>query len=804
MMSKFYPSRLWQLMIAAVITLALSMPLAAQSAGSADPVSTWDYLDTPAALGFFPDQTALGVRLSIPAVDFSPEGLETYDLDFALLSPGFAYRYRNSGETQEHLLASGFAINELMSSGYRLRWDGINAEGLSFDMGLMLRPAPFISFACNVLTLYSFESTLETDILAGLSLRPFSFNKNMERLLTLSVDALWQDDAIPEIKAGARILFNDWISMQGNWDFASQSLSAGLWVNLNNLETSIEASPSSFFSSPASFSQALRFGRTSKSWDRAVNKSVLVLGEMDNVIKSPPIVDNGPGINNSAPIWFDLALAALERASVDPGISALAIYRIPAFDSDARALEFSRALSRFKAAGKPIYVHAESFDRRSYAFIAAAADLISLDPNGMLPIHEVSYVSVYFKGLLEKYGIDTYSLQSHETKTANNRYTERTMTEAERSMMQRWVDGLASSAAGRMAVLRAEKFGNASGELFSKGPWMDPRGAVEAGLVDELLYRDEFDKKIEEAQKGRGRINMATYAREKSLSWSRPAGKRVVIVHLSGSIIEDEGEAGKSIGNLAVKALQDIANDQGISGVILRVDSGGGSAKTSDHLARAVKQLKEKGKKVVVSMSGFAASGGYYLSALADHIVAEENTVTGSIGVTGFNINVSRLLEKLELGVGYVSANESEIFSNPLTPHREADDARYREMIMYVYDRFVDTVAEGRKMDREKVDEIGKGQVWLGKEALANGLVDELGGLDEAKAAMEKLLGKKARYEDRVPGTVSFWDFLPKQIQGALALPSTLAETFGTIRDLKAMGEGPLYLEPVSLGAELK
>ena len=509
-------------------------------------------------------------------------------------------------------------------------------------------------------------------------------------------------------------------------------------------------------------------------------------------------------MGTDAPLWFDLALAALERATVDPGISALAIYRIPAFDSDARALEFSRALSRFKAAGKPVYVHAESFDRRSYAFVAAAADLISLDPNGMLPIREVSYVSIYFKGLLEKYGIDTYSLQSHETKTANNRFTERNMTEAERTMMQRWVDGMAASASGRMAALRAEKIQGNTDELFSKGLWLDPRRALEAGLVDELLYRDEFEERIAEAHKTAARTDIRAYAREKNLSWAAPKGKRVVIVHLSGSIIEERGEAGKSIGTLAVKALQTLAKDPSVSGVILRVDSGGGSALTSDHLARAVKQLKEKGKKVVVSMSGYAASGGYYLSALADHIVAEENTITGSIGVTGFNINVSRLLEKLELGVGTVSANGSEIFANPLTPHREADDARYRDMIMYVYDRFVDTVAEGRKMDREKVDEIGKGQVWLGKEALENGLVDELGGLAEAKAAMEKLVKMNARYEDRVPGTVSFWSFLPMQVQGALALPAPLGETFGAVRDLKAMGDGPLYLEPACLGATIE
>ena len=246
-----------------------------------------------------------------------------------------------------------------------------------------------------------------------------------------------------------------------------------------------------------------------------------------------------------------------------------------------------------------------------------------------------------------------------------------------------------------------------------------------------------------------------------------------------------------------------------MSGVILRVDSGGGSALTSDHIAREVKRLREAGKPVVVSMASYAASGGYYISANADRIFAEAGTLTGSIGVIGLDFSVVRMLDKLGVGADIVSAGPSGAFGNPFMPRRDTDEAALRSYIYYVYDRFVDVVADGRKMDRAKVDELGKGQVWLGSEAVKNGLVDAIGGIDDAKAAIGELIGAKTRFVDYVPGDSGMGPLLG--LLGArLGLESRQAglvagaidEAVRFADDIAAMGDGLLYLAPEYLYRE--
>ena len=336
------------------------------------------------------------------------------------------------------------------------------------------------------------------------------------------------------------------------------------------------------------------------------------------------------------------------------------------------------------------------------------------------------------------------------------------------------------------------------------GPYLDPRKAVEAGLADELLYRDEFEERLAELTAGAGRVDIRSYARERGLEWGPPPGRKVAVVYLTGSIIEGDGVAGSSIGESAAELLAALRDDPTVAGVIMRVDSGGGSALTSDHIARQVKKLTEAGKPVVVSMAGFAASGGYYISAYADRIIAEEGTLTGSIGVTGYDINLTGALELLGVGSGVVSAGPSGEFGNPFLPRRDADGEAERGMIMYVYDRFVDVVAEGRGMDRARVDELGKGQIWLGSEAVENGLVDAIGGLGDAKAAMEELLGAEGRFEAYLPGTLE-----PGSILSLLGIKGASGATEGAIGraaefidELAELGEGALYLAPEYLYRE--
>jgi protease-4 len=550
----------------------------------------------------------------------------------------------------------------------------------------------------------------------------------------------------------------------------------------------------------------MRLGRGTVSAARVLSKAILVIDEPGYYAKTPPYFDFGNGMAK-AQIWLGQALAAIDRAASDPSIQAIALIEPPRFDSDARAQEFGRALRRFKQAGKSLYVYASSMDRLSYVYAASGAEFIALDPNGVLAIVDASSFSLYLKGLFEKLGVDVYNLQSHESKTALNVFSEDSMTPAERVMKERYVGGLARQAYDFLDGARGSRLAAGSAaKAIGAGPYLDPRRAVEAGLVDRLMYREEFDDKLDELTHGAPFVDIRTYARERGLSWGGPMGKRVAVVYLSGNIIEGDGVAGVSIGDSAAQLLAALREDRTLAGVILRVDSGGGSALTSDHIAREVKLLREAGKTVVASMAGFAASGGYYVSANADRIYAEAGTITGSIGVVNMALNATRMLGKLGVGTGIVSAGESGAFGNPFLPRRAGDTAEQEAYIDYVYDRFVDVVAEGRKMDRARVDELGKGQIWLGSEAKANGLIDELGGLDEAKAGMEKLIGSRLAFFDIVPGTFDtgmLTDFFGTTAAGMLGLGArsnvgldALADALRAASDVAAMGEGLLYFAP--------
>jgi protease-4 len=383
------------------------------------------------------------------------------------------------------------------------------------------------------------------------------------------------------------------------------------------------------------------------------------------------------------------------------------------------------------------------------------------------------------------------------------------MTAAERAMIERYIGGLAAQSYEALGAARGAKLPGGAAAAIGGGPYIDPTAAVGAGLVDALMYRDEFDDAVKEKTADAPTVDLRSYARERGLSWGAPVAKKVAVVYLTGSIIEGPGVAGQSIGDSAAELLASLRDDATVAGVLLRVDSGGGSALTSDHIAREVKKLKEAGKPVVVSMASYAASGGYYVSAFADRIVAEAGTLTGSIGVTGLNFSFVGALEKLGVGADGVSAGDSGLFGNPFLPRRDGDDAVMRSGIEYIYGRFVDVVAEGRKMDKARVDELGKGQIWLGSEALANGLIDEIGGLDAAKAAMAGLLDAKVKYQDYQPGDdpvsplmAMFGSALSPAAGAAGSVSGAVLDAVRFADDVAAMGDGILYLAPEYLYRE--
>lgn len=802
------PDSLFRTRLAVLVLALCSAGIHAQPAGNADPFSIWDHAANPAAWSLFPDALAFGFRGESRLEELAAYsgGALQGTLELAYGVPGLLYHYRSDGPDATHELTSAFGYGRSIGLGLRLRWDGTTAGSTTWgyqDAGLILRPVNFASFSVGIDDVLDLAGDGNSGATLGLSVRPLAFDQRLESLLALSADARYGTDSFSLDGIGARFIFGEWLSVHGRYDFSTSSLGLGVSVVLSSMESNAGyTGPADFgdlSKGSASFGQSMRIGRAIQPASRVFGSAVLVIDEPGSFAAVPPLFDYDPGFSDEVAIWFDLAVKAIDRATADRSIGYLVMVEPPRFESDARAQEFGRALGRFHAAGKPIFVHARAMDRLSYVYAAAGADLVALDPNGMLPLVDVAGFSFYLKDLFGKIGIETYNLQSHDTKTAYNIFTESVMTPPERAMLERYVGGLAAQTYAALNAARGPALTAGAQAAIGAGPYLDPRRAVESGLVDALMYRDEFDDAVKEKTGGAPVIDIRSYARERGLSWGVPITKKVAVVYLSGNIIEGPGVAGKSIGNSAAELLEALRDDATIAGVLLRVDSGGGSALTSDHIAREVKKLREKGKPVVISMASYAASGGYYIAAHADRIIAEAGTITGSIGVTGLGFNATGLLEKLGIGTGSVSASPSGEFGNVFLPHREADAATQRSAIEYIYNRFVDVVAEGRKLERARVDELGRGQIWLGSEAVENGLVDATGGLDEARAAMSELLGAKVRYQEYLPGdgpTSPLLALFGLRAAPAGPVSAALGRAVSFADELSALGSGLLYLAP--------
>jgi|GEM_PF-309844 len=804
------------LVLAAVLLSTALSGLPAQTAGSADPFSVWDYAGVesgnPAAWGLFPDAMAFGVRGQARAGDvatylgngFSGDALAgAFDLVCGM--PGFLYRYTDDGSTTSQELTSAIGVGQSLSMGIRFRWDALSDSGWGRqDIGLIVRPASFASISVSMPDAFDVLQDSYDGFDLGLSVRPLAASAIKASMLTLSADAHYTTGAFTFSGVGARFILDDWLSVSGSYDFVSTTFGLGVSVALSGVESSagfLAPSGSSLADGTITIAQSTRLGHVMRPASRVFGSSVLVIDEPGMFASNPPRFPLDSRLDES-PLWVGQAIAALDRAASDPSIKAVALIEPPRFDSEARAQEFGRSLRRFRDAGKAIYVYATAMDRLSYIYTASGAELVAMDPNGMLGIVDVSSFSFYLKDLFNKLGIDVYNLRSHDAKSAYNMFSESGMTDAERATKTRIVEGLAEQGYAVLDGAHRERMSGDAASALAEGPYLDPTKAIAAGLVDSLLYRDEFDYQVDELTGGAPRIDIQNYARERGLSWGEPFVRRVAVVYLNGTIIDGDGVAGVSIGESTAELLSSLVDDATVVGVVLRIDSGGGSSMTSDHIARQVRRLKDAHKPVVVSMAGYAASGGYYIAANADRILAEAGTLTGSIGVTGLDINVTRMLAQLGIGAEGVSASASAGYGNPLVPRRDRDADIKRGAIEYVYGRFVDVVAAGRNMDRAAVDAIGQGQIWLGSEAVNNGLVDALGGLDDAKAAIKDMLGpgRSVAFADYLPGTVAsgpFGAMFKAAFSSSLGIDSQpLMDAARFAAEMTGMGSGPLYLAP--------
>jgi protease-4 len=435
------------------------------------------------------------------------------------------------------------------------------------------------------------------------------------------------------------------------------------------------------------------------------------------------------------------AVLALDRASRDPRVKGLVARLGDGAQGYATIQELRAAIGRFRAAGgRSTVAFADSFGELGPGnqpyLLATAFERIRLQPVGLVGLTGLMAEVPFAKALLDDLGVSLSIGKREQYKTAFDSLTETGLTPANREMLEELLASLAGQLAGGIAEGRGLAEGRVRA-IIDGGPY-DAAEAVELGLVDDLAYWDEVLAEAKAATDGET-VPLAAYAA--ATEPEEGAGTPVALVRASGPIFRGEGQFGGIAADSLAEALGDAVEDVEVAAILLRLDSPGGSAVASETVARQIRRSVAAGKPVIVSMGNTAASGGYWIAKDATTILAQPATLTGSIGVIGGKPVLAGLWEELKISWARLpTAANADMWSNQ-SDYSPAGRARLEGLLDAIYQSFKAGVAEGRKLPPETVERIAKGRVWSGREAVELGLVDELGGLLEAQAAVRMAVG---------------------------------------------------------------
>lgn len=470
------------------------------------------------------------------------------------------------------------------------------------------------------------------------------------------------------------------------------------------------------------------------------NNSVLILnisGDLPDYVAEEPLA-KAFGVRQ--PQSFTSLLTQLRKAKVDNRIGAILL------DIDfpgigwGKADELRDAIKDFRASGKPVYAYMEIGSNKEY-HIATAADKIFLPPSGDIYINGLAAEAMFFKGSLDKLGVEMDVIQiGPKYKNAPDQYTKKEMGEGQREVVNALLDEFFGRFTNGIAESRKKNVNDVKA-LVDGAPY-NAKQAKELGLIDDAFYREQVETELKarlgykETDKLRT-VSGGDYREIPSDSLGLNNGEKVAVIYASGAITGGRSSSGplngETVGSdTVVAAVNDAAKDDSVKAIVLRVDSGGGSALASDLMWYALENAKAK-KPVVVSMGDVAASGGYYIACNANKIVAEPSTITGSIGIFVFKPNIKGFFDWIGVSNEYTLRGKNAGLFRATEKWTPDERSRMENQISSVYyDSFIPKVAKGRNKTTEEANALGQGRVWTGTQAKANGLIDEFGGLEKA------------------------------------------------------------------------
>ena len=463
-------------------------------------------------------------------------------------------------------------------------------------------------------------------------------------------------------------------------------------------------------------------------------------------------------------------LRAIKEAKTDDHIKGISILNDQSDLGMAQIKAVRTELENFKKSGKFVLAYANAYSQKEY-YLNSVAQTIYINPIGELEFKGLSSELLFFKDFQEKYGLKMEVIRHGKYKSAVEPFLENKMSEANREQVTSLLNSVWNTMVTDIAKSRKIPVANlnhiANG-LLARTPEM----AKNQKLVDVIAYEDVYHDAIKKAlkldlKKEYHKISILDYAENVATTATESnTDDRIAIIYAQGEIGSGEGDI-NTIGEGSMRrSLQEARKDENIKAIVLRIDSPGGNAVTSELIWREI-ELTKKVKPVVVSLGNYAASGGYYIACNGNTIVSEANTITGSIGVFGTLPNFAPLTEKMGIHAEQVNTHENAADYSVFTPLNEKFRIVTQEGVEKIYNLFVNRVATGRKMTFEQVDAIAQGRVWSGTEALRIGLVDQIGGMDVALQEATRL-AKLKNYK-----TKSFPEFEKKfdDLLAELGLP---------------------------------
>ena len=456
-----------------------------------------------------------------------------------------------------------------------------------------------------------------------------------------------------------------------------------------------------------------------------------------------------------------------------------------------------RALMDFKESGKFIVAYADNYTQGGY-YLASVADKIYLNPQGILGLTGLSSRTMFYKGLLQKIGVEMMVFKVGTYKGAVEPFIADKLSDANREQITSYQNSIWGNITKGIAKCRNITVEDVNRFADEGAFFASPEKAVEYKLIDELKYRSEVEKYlIEQSGQTGDKLKTVGLSNMKNVKKTeREYRNKIAIVYAEGEIMQQIISSPYS-GNFPCISekinddLRKLADNKDVKAVVLRINSPGGSAYTSEQIWKQVYELKKK-KPVVVSMGSVAASGGYYIASGASKIIAEPNTLTGSIGIFGMFPNTAGLFNKLALTTDIVKTNRYADFGDPARPMTDDEKALIQGYIERGYDTFLTRCAEGRGVSKADIDSIGQGRVWTGEQALKIGLVDELGGIE---CAVE-LAGELAEiYNYNIMEVSTDHDFLKELLEKQIEVVKQSVvkdmlgdeyEHFRTLRKVKA------------------